>query len=115
MPNNSPVLVSFTTRFEKDIRRLAKRYRSINEDIQGLIQQLEGGELPGEQIPNFEKAVFKVRVKDSDIQKGKSGGYRVIYYLKTEQQIILVTLYSKSERSDITVTEIRGILSQVDP
>jgi hypothetical protein len=37
MPNNSPVLVSFTTRFEKDVRRLAKRYRSINEDVQGLI------------------------------------------------------------------------------
>lgn len=111
MPNNSPILVSFTTRFEKDIRRLAKRYRSINADIQGLIQQLESGELPGDQIPNLNKTVFKVRVKNSDIQKGKSGGYRVIYYLKTEQQILLVTLYSKSDRSDITVTEIRDILS----
>jgi mRNA-degrading endonuclease RelE of RelBE toxin-antitoxin system len=111
MPNNSPILISFTARFEKDVRRLVKRYRSINKDIQGLIQQLEGGELPGDQIPNFEKAVFKVRVKNSDIQKGKSGGYRVIYYLKTEQQIILVTLYSKSDRSDVTVAEIRDILS----
>ncbi len=48
MPSNSPILVSFTTRFEKDVRRLAKRYRSINADIQGLIQQLESGELPGD-------------------------------------------------------------------
>lgn len=110
MSNSPPVQVGFTDRFEKDIRRLAKRYRKIRFDIQPLIQQLEAGELPGDQIPNLDQPVFKVRVKNSDIQKGKSGGYRVIYYLKTETQILLITMYAKSDRSDISLAEIREII-----
>jgi mRNA-degrading endonuclease RelE of RelBE toxin-antitoxin system len=39
--------------------------------------------------------------------------HRVIYYLKTETQIVLVTMYSKSDRSDIAATEIRDILDTV--
>jgi mRNA-degrading endonuclease RelE of RelBE toxin-antitoxin system len=113
MSNSPPIQVGFTQRFEKDIRRLAKRYRNIRLDIQSLIRQLETGELPGDQIPNLEQTVFKVRVRNSDIQKGKSAGYRVIYYLKTDTQIILVTLYAKSDRSDMSVAEIREILNTV--
>ncbi|MGB3493499.1 MAG: type II toxin-antitoxin system RelE/ParE family toxin [Elainellaceae cyanobacterium] len=112
--SNSPTIdVGFTHRFEKDVRRLAKRYQKIRLDIKFLIQQLEAGELPGDQIPNLEQTVFKVRVKNSNIKKGKSAGYRVIYYLKTDTQIVLITLYSKSDRSDMNVTEIREILNTV--
>ena len=114
MSNNLPIQVSFTERFEKEVRRLAKRYRRIRLDIQPIIEQLEIGELPGARIPNLDYTVFKVRVRNSDVQKGKSGGYRVIYYLKTETQILLVTMYSKSEQSDITAAEIREILNRAE-
>ncbi len=113
MPSEFPIQVGFTIRFEKDIRRLAKRYRSVQTDVQHLIQRLEAGEIPGDQVPNLEQTVFKVRVRNSDIQKGKSGGYRVIYYLKTATQIVLITMYSKSDRSDLAVAEIEGILRSV--
>ncbi|MGF1566713.1 MAG: type II toxin-antitoxin system RelE/ParE family toxin [Nodosilinea sp.] len=113
--SSSPLIqVSFTNRFEKDIRRLAKCYRKIRLDIQPLIQSLEAGELQGDQIPDLEQTVFKVRVQNGDIQKGKSGGYRVIYYLKTDAQILLITVYSKSDRSDIPTIEIREILNRVE-
>ncbi|MEM6840312.1 MAG: hypothetical protein AAF609_26205 [Cyanobacteria bacterium P01_C01_bin.120] len=56
--NRPPIQVDFTNRFEKDIRRLAKRYRKIKHDIQLLIQQLEAEELPGGQIPNIEQIVL---------------------------------------------------------
>lgn len=112
MSNNPSVQVSFTDRFAKEVQRLSKRYRCIRYDIQPIINQLEMGELPGDRIPNMDYTVFKVRVRNSDIQKGKSGGYRVIYYLKTEVQVILVTIYSKSERSDIAADEIRDILNR---
>ena len=58
--------------------------------------------------------LFKVRVKNSDVQKGKSGGYRIIYYLKTEKQILLVTIYSKSDKPDITVDEVREIITRAE-
>ncbi|AFY48305.1 cytotoxic translational repressor of toxin-antitoxin stability system [Nostoc sp. PCC 7524] len=97
----SPIQISLTPRFKKDLRELAKRYRSIRSDMQQLIEQLQAGETPGDRIAGVKYQVFKVRLKNSDIQKGKSGGYRVIYYLKTEQEIILTTIYSKSDLSDV--------------
>ena len=114
MSINPPVQVTFSDRFEYDVRRLGKRYRRIRLDIQPLIGRLELGELPGDQIPGMEYAVFKVRVKNSSVQRGKSGGYRVVYYLKTRSQILFVTMYSKSDRSDITATEVRGILARAE-
>ncbi len=52
-------------------------------------------ELPGEEIPGIGFKVFKVRVRNSDVQKGKSGGTGLIYYLKTEMSIILLTIYTR--------------------
>jgi len=114
MSINPPIQVTFTDRFQRDIRRLAKRYRNIRLDLQPLIAQLESGELPGNQIPDIAYTIFKVRLKNSSIQKGKSGGYRIIYYLKTDDQILLVTMYSKSDQSDITTAEIIDILARAE-
>ena len=114
MSINPPVQVTFSDRFEYDVRRLGKRYRRIRLDIQPLIGRLELGELPGNQIPGMEYTVFKVRVKNSSVQKGKSGGYRVVYYLKTRNQILFITMYSKSDRSDITAAEVREILTRAE-
>jgi mRNA-degrading endonuclease RelE of RelBE toxin-antitoxin system len=91
---------------------LAKKYRSIRDDIQPIIEELQSGELPGDQISGVGYTIFKLRVKNSDIQKGKSGGYRVIYYVKTITNIILVTIYSKSEQEDIAAEEIQQIVAE---
>lgn len=74
MSINPPVQVSTTAYFDSAIRQLAKRYRRIRIDVQPVIEQLEAGELPGDQIPDIGYSVFKVRVRNSDAQRGKSGG-----------------------------------------
>ncbi|MBD2361506.1 type II toxin-antitoxin system RelE/ParE family toxin [Anabaena minutissima FACHB-250] len=103
MQSEPPAIqIALTPRFKKDLRELAKRYRSIRSDLQPLIEQLQAGETPGDRIAGVKYQVFKVRLKNSNIQKGKSGGYRVIYYLKTAQGIILTTIYSKSDISDVS-------------
>ncbi len=115
MSINPPIQVRTTDRFESETRQLGKRYHQIRLDLQPLIEQLESGELPGDQIPGMDYILFKlfkVRIKNSNIQKGKSGGYRIIYYVKTEDQILLVTIYSKSNKPDIPAAEIREILKR---
>jgi mRNA-degrading endonuclease RelE of RelBE toxin-antitoxin system len=57
----------------------------------------------------------KVRVRNSDLQKGKSAGYRLLYYLQTNSSIILITIYSKSDQSDISSAEVRRIVGEVKP
>ncbi len=107
------VSISFTFEFKRNLRALAKKYRSIRSDTQPLIDQLLAGKLPGDQVPGVGLTLFKVRLKNSDIQKGKRSGYRCIYYLKARNDIILVTVYSKSEQSDITVSKLQSILQEM--
>ena len=109
-----PIQIALTPRFQKELRILSKRYRHIRSDLQSIIQELEVGNLLGEQISGVNLPLFKVRVKNSDIQKGKSAGYRVIYYLKTQLQIILVTIYSKSDLADVDLKTLQDAIKQYE-
>jgi mRNA-degrading endonuclease RelE of RelBE toxin-antitoxin system len=106
------VRVEFTPEFKRNIRQLAKKYRHLQADIQPVIAQLESGQTPGTQIPRTGYTVFKVRIKNSDIQKGKRSGYRMIYYLKTPELVFLITIYSKTEQGDIFAEQIRRIITE---
>jgi mRNA-degrading endonuclease RelE of RelBE toxin-antitoxin system len=108
------IQVEVSSIFKRNLRTLVKKYRSIRNDIQPIIEQLEQGELPGDQIPEIGYVVFKLRVRNSDIQKGKSGGYRLIYYMKTATAIILLTIYAKSEQVDIAADDIRRIIREFE-
>lgn len=115
MQNESSLIkIELTPRFKRDLRELVKRYRSLRTDLQPLITQLQIGELPGDRIVGVKYQVFKVRIKNSDIQKGKSAGYRVIYYVKTEKAIILTTIYSKSDFSDVSNETIEKAIAQYE-
>ncbi|MFN6473188.1 MAG: hypothetical protein RMY36_026460 [Nostoc sp. SerVER01] len=50
----------------------------------------------------------------SPAQKGKSGGYGLIYYVKTATGIILLTVYSKSEQVDIAAKDIQTIIAEYE-
>lgn len=98
--------------FKKNIKTLGKKYRSIRQDVEPIIKQLQSGELPGDKISGIGYKVFKLRVRNSDSIKGKSGSYRLIYYCQTATGIILLTIYSKSEQVDITADDIKRIILQ---
>jgi len=110
----SPREVRFTPEFKRNLRQLAKKYRQIRSDIQPVIDALIVGSLPGDRIQGVGYPIYKVRVRNSGSQRGKSGGYRIIYFLPTDTAVILVTLYSKSEQQDIAPDEIRAILAEAD-
>ena len=106
--------IEFTPEFKRNVRSLSKKHRHLRSDIQPLLEQLEKGEIVGDKIPGVKYSVFKVRILNSDIQKGKSSGYRLIYYLKSSKNIILITIYSKSDQADISATKIKSIINQFD-
>ncbi len=110
----SPVQVAFTPEFKRNLRQLAKKYRHIQSDLQPILDQLASGSKPGDQVPQVRYEVFKVRAKNSDALKGKSGGYRLIYYVKSESEVILVTVYSKTEQADIAPEDIRQIILDLE-
>ena len=112
MTEQPSVKVEASPTFKRNIKTLGKKYRSIRQDIEPIIKQLQNGELPGDKISGIGEQVFKLRVRNSDVSKGKSGGYRLIYYCQTPTGIVLLTIYSKSDRVDIEADDIRRIISQ---
>lgn len=102
-------IVSFTPEFKRNLRQLAKKYRRIKDDIQPVLDELENGGKPGDQIPGVRYEVYKVRTRNSDSGKGVSGGYRIVYQAVNEA-IALITIYSKTEQEDITSSDIREII-----
>jgi mRNA-degrading endonuclease RelE of RelBE toxin-antitoxin system len=108
------IQVVFTPLFTRFLKHLSKKYHSVRQDVTPFLEQLEAGEIPGDQVSGVKYTVYKVRVKNSDVPKGKSGGYRVIYYLKTAKKVILLAIYAKTERVDIPADEIRRMVEDFE-
>ena len=102
--------LQYTEAFKRQLRRLGRKYRRIRHDITSILDQLSAGEYPGDQISGTGYTLYKMRAPNRDAQRGTSGGYRIIYYLQTEEDILLVAIYSKTEQSDISAEEIRKIM-----
>jgi len=58
---------------------------------------------------------YKIRLSISSKGKGKSGGERVITYIKViESTVFLTSIYDKSEKSTITDQELEQIFRSID-
>ena len=112
--NKPPVQVDFTPLFLRFLKHVAKKYRNVRDDLQPLIDELASGETPGDQIEHVKRTVYKARIPNRDAQKGKSGGYRVIYYIKTATRVVLLAIYSKSEQTDISTDEILRMIESFE-
>ncbi|MBW4470992.1 MAG: hypothetical protein KME45_11405 [Stenomitos rutilans HA7619-LM2] len=62
------------------MRISSKRYRSIRADSQPVIDELKIKNFVGDRLSGIGDGylIFKVRVRNSNIQKGKSADYRLI-------------------------------------
>jgi mRNA-degrading endonuclease RelE of RelBE toxin-antitoxin system len=104
--------IRITPEFQRKLKVLSKKYRQICNDIAPILDQLGRGETLGDRIPGIGFTVMKVRVRNSDTQKGKSGGYRLIYWAELNEVVVLLDIYPKSEQSNFEVTEIRQIINR---
>lgn len=102
--------VDRSDKFEKELQALARKYRKVIETVAELIGDLERGERPGDQIPGVGLPTYKVRLPNVSARRGKSGGFRTIYYVKVEDHVILLTIFSKTDIENLTVAKIRGLV-----
>ncbi len=95
MSNDTPfVQIDLTPEYKRNLQELSKKYRNIRLDTQPIIEQLQGGNFIGDRIYGLGEnyIVIKVRVKNSNIQKGKSAGYRLIYQFESSTSVLLLTI-----------------------
>jgi hypothetical protein len=48
------------------------------------------------------------------MQRGKSGGFRIIYYLRTETHILLLTIYVKTEQDDMPLPKVLYLIAKAE-
>lgn len=106
------VEVEVARAFKRHISALSKSYHHIRSDIQPTLDAIRSGEFVGDRIPGTDYVVFKVRVRNRDIKKGKRSGYRLIYQVKSPTAVLLVTIYSKLDQKDISAAQIRKIIRE---
>ena len=102
-------IIKTTAHFDRELKRLFQKYVSLKYDLEKLVYQLKENPETGTPLGNN---IYKIRLAIASKGKGKSGGARVITYIKTEQGIVyLISIYDKSEKSTISDSEIRKILN----
>lgn len=97
--------------FDKQAKRLAKKYPSLKEDLALLIRSLVERPTQGVLLGN---SFYKLRLPIASKGKGKSGGARVITYVKiVATTVFLCSIYDKSEKSNISDKELEQIFKLI--
>jgi mRNA-degrading endonuclease RelE of RelBE toxin-antitoxin system len=99
-----------TPEFNKSYKKLSKRYINIYNDFNKLKDTLQKNPKDGESLGN---GLYKIRVKNSDKNKGKNAGYRIITYLiDNENTINFIYIYDKSDIENIPIKELSTIITR---
>ena len=97
--------------FKGDVKSLVKKYRSFKNELSDLFDSLAENPKQGDDLG---KSCYKVRLGIESKGKGKSGGARVITYVVTEdEEVILLTIYDKKERDNLLPNELDELLGEL--
>ncbi len=94
--------------FDKELKRLAKKYPSVKNDFKALVDSLKTEPKQGQPLG---KDCYKVRMAITSKEKGKSGGSRVISCVKiVAGSVFLLSIYDKGDKESISDKELDNLL-----
>lgn len=100
--------IELSENFKKEAKKLSKKYPSLKSDLTSLFEKLELNPVTGVSLGND---VYKIRLAITSKNKGKSGGARVISFVKIiETTVLLFSIYNKGDKETITDKEIQELL-----
>lgn len=103
--------IIFDDSFEKEVKRLSKRYPSLKQDLLVLQKEIYVNPQTGTDLGG---GLRKIRMKITSKGRGKSGGARVISFTVVvaieETEINLLYIYDKADRDSIGMKEIEELL-----
>jgi mRNA-degrading endonuclease RelE of RelBE toxin-antitoxin system len=105
------MIIEISSQFEKELKQLFKKYKRIKQDLQLLKKELLFNPTLGTSLGNN---CYKIRIPNSSIPTGKSGGFRIVTLVKIKNdKIILLTIYSKTDKDNITKDELNLTLQDL--
>lgn len=104
-----------TPDFERSFKALAKRHRSLKNDMLEFSRSLQENPFQGVELS---PGIRKIRMAIASKGKGKSGGARVITYTvittEVEGRIYLMKIYDKSDFSTVDLSILKEIARELD-
>ncbi len=101
-----------TSFFEKQFKKLTKRYPSLKQDVINLSNLLETNPENGVSLG---KDCYKIRLGIKSKGRGKSGGARIITCVKiVNETVFLLSIYDKSEKESLEDGELTLMLEYLD-
>ncbi len=106
--------VLLTKTFQDSLKMLKKKYPSAKDDLFKTIHNLENDPTIGVAIQGWDSKVWKVRTASSDAKRGKSGGFRTIYYWESfSSKVYLLFTYAKSQQIDVKKRSLEKVLKEL--
>jgi mRNA-degrading endonuclease RelE of RelBE toxin-antitoxin system len=103
--------VKIAKEFNRESKRLYKKYASLAKEVLNLIHLLEKEPFQGKPLG---RNCYKIRLKIASKNTGKSGGGRIITNIAIEKDTLtLLAIYDKSEQDDISDAEIARRLKEL--
>jgi hypothetical protein len=97
--------------FEKQAKRLIKKYKSLKDELLQLVNELKENPDQGKAIG---KNCFKIRISIASKGKGKSGGARLITnFVINDSTVYLLSIYDKSDKENLTDKELDELLKKI--
>jgi len=97
--------------FDRQLKRLAKKYPSIKKEYAELLGSLSQQPDQGTPLGNH---CYKIRLAITSKGKGKSGGARVITYVQVvHHSVYLLAIYDKAEQADIADSDLKNLLKLI--
>ncbi len=98
--------------FEKQLKRLSKKYNSLQNEFTYLINNLEENPFQGILLSNN---CYKIRLSIKSKGRGESGGARVITHVViSKNDVYLLAIYDKSEKDNLLNKEFKELLSFIE-
>jgi len=102
--------IQLSENFQKEAKKLIKKYTSLKKELSALFAVLEENPAMGISLGN---GVYKIRIAIASKGKGKSGGARVMSYVKVmDTTVLLFSIYDKSEKDSISDSDIEAMLKE---
>lgn len=100
--------IELSSNFKKEAKRLSKKYPSLKTELAVLFTELEENPTIGTPLGND---IYKIRLAIASKNKGKSGGARVLSFVKvTPTTVLLFSIYSKGEIDNLSDKEIKELI-----
>lgn len=92
--------------FSSQLKPLLKKFPHIRSDLASALKEFKK-----ESAVSLGYGTYKLRIRSSDLRKGKSGSFRcIVYIMELEHLLVPISIFFKSEQDNMTRDEIQNAL-----